>query len=69
MKKKTLAIFLTLAMIIFMLTTAAFASEFTDMPNDWSKTALENAVNNGLLNGNDGKIMPKDNLTRMRLVW
>ena len=68
MKKKTLAIFLSLAMIISMLPTAAFALAFSDMPNDWSTTALENAVNNGLLIGDNGKIMPKENVTRAQMA-
>ncbi len=68
MKKKVLAIVLSLAMIISMLPTAAFASGFGDMPNDWSTKALENAVNNGLLIGDNGKIMPNDNLTRAQMA-
>jgi hypothetical protein len=68
MRKVTLAIILSLAMIASMVPTVALASGFTDMPKDWSKTALENAVNNGLLKGDNGKIMPKDNLTRAQMA-
>ncbi len=68
MKKKAFAILVSFAMIISMLPTVAFSLEFTDMPDDWSTTALENAVNNGLLIGYDGKIMPKDNLTRAQMA-
>ena len=69
-----MATLVVLCMLLMMLPvsvfadTAAFASEFSDMPNDWSTTALENAVNNGLLNGYNGKIMPKDNLTRAQMA-
>ena len=50
------------------LAPAAFATTFPDMPNDWSKPALENAVNNGLLGGIDGKLMPEGNLTRAQMA-
>ena len=41
---------------------------FPDIPNDWSTDALIKAVQNGLLNGSDGKILPGDNLTRAQLA-
>ncbi len=44
------------------------AAQFTDMPVDWSKTALENAVSNGLLFGDGDKIMPESNLTRAQMA-
>ena len=68
MRKKKLALLLTLAMIISMFPINAFASEFFDMPNDWSTGALENAAANGLLKGDNGKIMPNDNLTRAQMA-
>lgn len=37
-------------------------AEFSDMPDDCSKPALEKVVENGLLVGDNGKIRPKDNL-------
>ncbi|HZK61455.1 MAG TPA: S-layer homology domain-containing protein [Anaerovoracaceae bacterium] len=43
-------------------------SGFSDMPSNWSTKALENAVNNGLLVGDNGKIMPNDNLTRAQMA-
>jgi hypothetical protein len=42
--------------------------EFNDMPDNWSTKALENAVENGLLNGADGQIMPDANLTRAQMA-
>ena len=68
MKKRKLALLLTVAMIISMFPFNAFATEFSDMPDDWSTKALENAVVNGLLKGDDGKIMPKENLTRAQMA-
>ena len=44
----------------------AFA--FDDMPDDWSTTALKHAVANGLLQGADNKLLPKDNLTRAQMA-
>lgn len=41
---------------------------FSDMPEDWSTEALQHAIDNGLLTGFDGKIMPKDNLTRAQMA-
>jgi hypothetical protein len=68
MGKRRLALLLTLAMIISMFPINAFATEFSDMPNDWSTRALENAVANGLLKGDNGKIMPNENLTRAQMA-
>ena len=68
MKKRKLALLLTVAMIISMFPFNAFATEFSDMPDDWSTKALENAVVNGLLKGDDGKIMPKESLTRAQMA-
>jgi len=41
---------------------------FSDMPDNWSTEALQNAVANGLLKGTDGKILPNDNLTRAQMA-
>ena len=68
MKRKALAFLLSVAMIILVLPTMALAFEFSDMPDDWSKSALESAVENGLLTGADGKLMPRDNLTRAQMA-
>ncbi len=64
MLKKKLAVLLAVAMLITMLPMTVFATGLSDMPNNWSVQALESAVSNGLLNGNDGNIMPDENLTR-----
>lgn len=42
--------------------------EFEDMPNDRSTEALLNAINNGLLRGYNGKLLPNDNLTRAEMA-
>jgi hypothetical protein len=38
------------------------------MPNDWSTTALQSAVDNELIKGSGNKILPKDNLTRAQMA-
>ena len=48
--------------------SAAGVSDFSDMPDDWSTAALTAAVDNGLLTGSDGMILPKDNLTRAQMA-
>jgi hypothetical protein len=50
------------------LSTVAFAAEFKDMPNDWSTSALEAAVKNGLLTGSGGYIKASDNMTRAEMA-
>ncbi len=46
----------------------AFATEFKDMPSDWSTSALEAAVKNGLLTGDNGYIRASDNMTRAEMA-
>lgn len=59
----------TLAIIAMFVTTVS-ASEFSDMPPEdyWSYEALNSAVNDGLLNGSDGKIYPSSPLTRAEMA-
>ena len=46
----------------------ASASDFTDLPDDWSHDALVRAIENGLLYGSNGKINPSGNLTRAQMA-
>ncbi len=48
-------------------TTGATDTSFPDMPADYSTTALEAAVKNGLLSGSDGFLLPDENLTRAQM--
>ncbi|RHO54626.1 hypothetical protein DW094_09280 [Ruminococcaceae bacterium AM07-15] len=71
MKKQVLSLALSATMLASMLPKPAFAADnttFPDMPNDWSTQALQNAINNGLLNGIDGKIAAGENLTRAQMA-
>ncbi len=66
MKKITSTFFIAL-MLAFMLSVTAMADSYSDMPSDYSATAMQNAVDNGLLSGADGLLMPEENLTRAQL--
>lgn len=69
MKKLFIKLSVVALAIGAMLSTTAFA-DFTDMPSDpEAKTALELAVQNGLLTGYDtGEIKPYDNITRAQMA-
>jgi len=47
---------------------AANPSDFTDLPDDWSRGAIERAIQNGLLSGANGKINAGAQLTRAELA-
>ena len=47
---------------------AASASDFSDLPDNWSKPALEFAIANGLLQGYDGLLRPNDPMTRAEMA-
>ncbi len=63
--KKILALILV---FVFAVQMCAFAADFKDMPNDWSTAALEDAVKNGLLTGDNGYIKASDNMTRAEMA-
>ncbi|MBR5155196.1 MAG: S-layer homology domain-containing protein [Clostridia bacterium] len=63
--KKILALVLV---CLFTFQAAVFAADFKDMPNDWSTSALEAAVANGLLTGSGGYIKASDNMTRAEMA-
>lgn len=68
MKKKWMIRVLVLIMALASSNMLAGAAEFSDMPADWSTEALEHAVANGLLVGDDGQIRAGDNLTRAQMA-
>ena len=73
-KGKKLACWLvTLCLLLALLPAAALAADapaFSDMPEEdyWSFAALTAAVENGLLQGDGGKLLPDDPLTRAQLA-
>ncbi len=69
--KKFFALFLSLVLFIGGVNiVSAQDSSFPDMPdkNFWSYNALNMAVENGLLSGAGGMLLPKDNLTRAQMA-
>lgn len=72
--KRWLSLVLTLAMVLPMVSVRAAddgvpaVESFVDMPQDWSRTALEKAVENGLMQGYGGRIDPKGLLTRAQMA-
>lgn len=46
----------------------AIRAKFPDIPDNWSTDALIKAVQNGLLNGTDGYLLPDERLTRAQLA-
>lgn len=76
-RKKTIAVIMALMLLISLSPVNPYAADekienlalvFTDMPDNWSTAALENAIANGLLTGSGGKIMPEDKLTRAQMA-
>ena len=68
MYKKKLTLLLSLTMIISMIPVNVFATIFSDMPNNWSTVVLEKAVANGLISGDNSRIMADENLTRAQMA-
>lgn len=54
--------------IVFSLGGAVRAEKFKDMPNNWSRDALEKAIENNLIRGDNGRIRPDDSLTRAEMA-
>ena len=67
-KKSPMIMGLIGAMLLSANAFAAVPSDFSDFPTDWSASAMTHAVQNGLLNGSDGKILPKGLLTRAQMA-
>ncbi len=70
--KRLVSAFLASALVISA-QAVAFADtndlQFTDMPNDWRTTAIENAVKNGLISGmGDGTVAPDSPITRAQMA-
>lgn len=67
---KGLSWLLSLCMVAMLFPMAAFAenAQFKDMPNNYATSALQAAVQNGLLKGSNGKLRPTANLTRAEMA-
>lgn len=72
MRNKLISILVSLVMVLSFFSVSAAASEidFSDMPaaGSWSHNAMASAVENGLLQGDNGRLMPQDSLTRAQLA-
>lgn len=66
--KKTLALVLAGTMLLPSGAFAADLSQYKDFPNDWSAKSLEQAIDDGLLNGSNGMIDAKGLLTRAQMA-
>lgn len=65
--KKVLSIVLS-ANLLLTPVLASVPSDFSDIPNNWAKEPIISAIENGLLNGSNGKINPMGNLTRAEMA-
>lgn len=66
--KNTIAMALAGAMLLPSNAFAADLSQYRDFPNDWSAKSLEQAIDDGLLNGSNGMIDAKGLLTRAQMA-
>jgi len=71
MKAKKVICFLLIVAVLLSMAVPVMAANpeaFTDIPDNWSKTAIIEAISNGLLNGSNGKIMPDSSLRRCEMA-
>lgn len=69
MKKITKVLLSATIAGIMLMQSAAFAQEFTDMPDDWTTASIEKAVENGLIGGyDDGTVKPNNNILRSEMA-
>lgn len=66
--KNTIAMVLAGAMLLPSNAFAADLSQYRDFPNDWSAKSLEQAIDDGLLNGSNGRIDGQGLLTRAQMA-
>lgn len=68
MQKKMSLMLALLLFIIVPIQAMAAPGDFTDIPNNWSTQALNEAVENGLMQGHEGKLFPEKNLSRAEMA-
>lgn len=66
--KNSIAMLLAAAMLLPTPAFAASPSGFSDFPTDWSRAALAQAVENGLLSGANGRINAEGRLSRAEMA-
>ena len=65
--KRIVAVVLTMMMVLSLVSWAS-AADYADMPTNWAKEPMEAAVENGLLQGNNGLLSPGGNLKRAQMA-
>lgn len=70
MNRKIVSLALAGSMVLGSMSSAFAAdlSDFKDIPKDWSRTAIEAAIQNGLLNGSNGEVNASGTLTRAQMA-
>ncbi len=63
--KKILALILVCLMSV---STVAFAADFSDVDGHWAINSINNAAENGLITGSEGRFYPDDNMTRAEMA-
>lgn len=63
--KKFASMILAILMVFSLAAAASAAGAYSDMPTGWSQSAMQAAVDNGLMTGNEkGQLLPKGAVTR-----
>lgn len=59
---------ISIILLVFLLSTASFAANHIDIPNDWSKQAIRYSIEKGYIDGVKEKIEFEKDLTRAELI-
>ena len=70
MKRRIIGVFAAACLALTLMQAPALAADYSDMPQEesWSYAALTAAVENGLLQGNDGFLRPEASLSRAEMA-
>lgn len=70
LKRKLISVIAVVCLALALMQTPALAADYSDMPQEgsWSYAALTAAVENGLLQGNDGLLRPDAPLSRAEMA-
>ena len=70
MKRRLIGVFAAVCLALTLIQAPALAADYSDMPQEgsWSYAALTAAVENGLLQGNDGLLRPDAALSRAEMA-
>ena len=69
MKKRIISLLMTVVMVLSLLPTTALASgTYTDTTGHWAEEAIDRWSGYGVIQGNNGKFNPGNNLTRAHMA-